>query len=137
MKSLFLFLGLILSVPVFANVGFVCPELNLKIIKTTRGADQTIVIQNLKDQTEIINPRIILPQENSTDAYQERYAIYYSLMTEAQINFPYMPEILLVTHMARSTKAYKAGFKAFEGEGKSVELKKMYCQAFIKAVEKF
>lgn len=115
------------------NVGFNCPDLNLSISKV----DQSIMVKNLKDQSETSNPRIVLPNENTTDAYQERYGIYYSLMTEAQLNFPYMPEIILLPLLARSTKAYKAGFKAFESEGETVELKKMYCNALIKAIDKY
>lgn len=133
MKLIISMLFILLTLPAIANVGFTCPDLNLSIEKS----DQSLIVKNLKDQTETSNPRIVLPIENTTDAYQERYGIYYSLMTEAQMHFPYMPEIILLPLMASSTKAYKAGFKAFEGEGETVKLKKMFCNALLKAIDNF
>ena len=129
-KIIFLF---ILSLSANAQVGFKCPNLQMEILKS----DSTIKIKNQTGTREITNNRLVLPIDQSTDSYQERYGIYYALMTEAHLHFPYMPEWLMFYHLSKSTNLFKKGFKAFEGEGSSVELNKMYCKAFIQAIEKY
>lgn len=133
-------LSLVLSFfPLFAqaNLGFNCPSEKLEIHRQKVQEIMTLVVKNTADGTEHSNPQLILPMENTVDAYQERFGLYYETMTNAQMAFPYMPEAAMYYHMSRSTTLYKKGFKAFEGEGPVVELPKMYCKAFADAIKNF
>lgn len=119
-----------------ANLGFTCPSEKLEIHRQKVQEKMTLVVRNTIDGSEHSNSNLILPMENTVDAYQERFGVYYETMTNAQMAFPYMPEAAMYFHMSRSTTLYKKGFKAFEGEAPAVELPKMYCKAFADAILK-
>lgn len=134
----YIFILLFVIIPIAsAQVGFICPDSKIEILKKHENGHETIVIKNILDGTEIINPHINLPTGSTTRSYQERYGVYYFLMAEAQVKFPYMPELVLLYHINSSTKQYRKGFKAFEAEGEAVQLNNMYCNAFIEAINQF
>lgn len=97
---------------------------------------ETLIV-NDKNKKSFYNLRIDLKSEDGR-GYQHRYGYYNQLAVYAIERFPYMPEILLLFHMNKANKAYKKGFKVFEGESKKpIVLKQMYCDAFIKALLEF
>jgi hypothetical protein len=128
---------LVMSLSAAANVGFRCPELKTEISRKKVDDLLTLVATHANSGAQTFNQRLVLPEEDTVDAYQERFGHYYIVMNGAQELFPYMPESMLIFHIMRSTKLYKKGIQAFEGKGEAVELPKMYCKAFIKAIEKY
>ncbi|MFZ4715678.1 MAG: hypothetical protein ACOYL6_18285 [Bacteriovoracaceae bacterium] len=132
-------LVVLLSFPLysFANVGFICKTESLEISQAKVNNLNTLRVLNTQTGSESFNDHLVLPEGNSTDAYQERYGRYYEVLANAQANFPYMPEFMMFYHMSKSNSLYKKGFKAFEGEGQAVELPKMYCKAFVTALMAF
>ncbi|MFN8370922.1 MAG: hypothetical protein U0T83_09905 [Bacteriovoracaceae bacterium] len=135
MKLLISLLFMTFSFSTFANVGFNCPELNISIKRAAYDKNfGTLAILDQRLGTESLIKGIKFPLDNTIDAHQERWYQYLELMNEAQMHFPYMPEFILVFHTMRSTTDYKKGFRAFEGEGSPIKLKKMYCKALVKAL---
>ncbi len=120
-----------------ANIGFHCSGLNIKISREQVSDSTTLVVKNMVDGNLTFNSRVHLPMQESTDSYQERFSIYNEIMTNAQTLFPYMPESIMVFHVMKSSKLYKKGFKAFEGEESAVDLSDMYCKAFIQAIQNY
>lgn len=120
-----------------ANIGYHCAGINVKISREQVSDSTTLVVKNMVDGTLTFNSRIHLPMEESTASYQDRFGIYNELMTNAQTLFPYMPESVMVFHIMKSSKIYRKGFKAFEGEEAAVDLPDMYCKAFIQAIANY
>jgi hypothetical protein len=139
MNRCLLVLGFVLlaSLEVGANVGFRCKDSNTEISRKTIDNVLTLVITNKVDGSESYNSKMILPDADTIDAYQERFGTYYEIMANAQAFFPYMPESMMVFHIMRSNKLYKKGIQAFEGNAEAVDLPKMYCKTFIEAINKY
>ncbi len=138
MKILVLFTAMMsFAIPLQANVGFKCEKSKMEISREVYQESLTLLIKDSNSRVIKTNPNLVLPAENSTDAYQDRYGTYYMLMQEAHLSFPYMPEGLMVYHVMRSTPLYKKGFKAFEGQGEAVKLPELYCKIFISAIERY
>jgi hypothetical protein len=134
MNKIFAMIGLILfTQAAMANVGFRCPKMKLEITREKHEGEMTLIVRSEEGSIEF-NPRLMLPEATTTDAYQERYGHYYAIMEKAHQSFPYMPEGLLIYHISRSGSLYKKGFRAFEGEGSAVELSPLYCKVFVKSI---
>ncbi len=114
--------------------GFECSDLNANVFRADRGGNSTLVVS--ENGQERFNPRIELELDESS-GYSQRMGVYNTLMTEAQIHFPYMPEFLMIYHVMRSTKLYRKGFVVLEEGGVPVKLGKMYCRAFMNAIDAY
>jgi len=130
-KILIILVGLsisaITSAKSFAG-GFDCPELNKKIEIT----------QNSRGESVLVNDHLVLPMGSDVDSYQDRWGIYNILMQDAQLNFPYMPDVLTVYHLGRSRKMYLEGFHHLDDlqDASFTRLPKMYCKALLTAIDK-
>lgn len=120
-----------------AQTGFICESQQVEITRKKVNELTTLVMTQVQDGTETFNEYLSLPMEDTVDAYQDRYGTYYTVMEQAHLSFPYMPEFLLIYHLGQSSKLYKKGFKALEGEGSPVQLNKMYCAALIKSIQNY
>jgi hypothetical protein len=122
-----------LAIVVNLALGFTCPKQNVEISKISSGEVDQIQIQNTLDRkaVETYGP---LPQGNAVDPYQTRFGHYYTIAEQAQLSFPYAPEFIMVARLVESQKLFRKGFQAFEGQGKPVELGRIYCEALITAI---
>ena len=127
MKKLFLLTVFALFASNVHAGGFNCPELGKKLELSKNEAGEWY----------FVNPNTKIPMGNEVDAYQDRWFVYNVLIEQATIRFPYMPEILLVYHVMKSNKKFRAGFKLVDDVNSTqyVRLPKMYCKALIKAID--
>ncbi len=132
---------LLASFNLFANIGFECQKGKVSIQRAMVNGQLTLeIVEKLNNSGDVkttYNPDLVLPNSDSTDDYQNRFAIYYELMNVSQQKFGYMPEALLIFHIMKSTEKYKKGFRAFENIGESVELSKMYCEKLVEAIKEY
>jgi hypothetical protein len=133
----FYFIILVLTTQLMANTGFICKNQNLKIARQEMNSATTIVVTNTQDGSVEYNQNLVLPMEQTTEAYQERFGTYYIIMEHAQTHIPFGPDFLMIYRLNQMTNLFKKGFKAFEGNGKPVELNKLYCTLLKNAILEF
>ncbi len=119
--------GICISFNTFAG-GFDCPSLKTKIE----------IIQD-QGKAYLMKNNVSLPMGSEIDPFQARWGIYNTLLAQAQLSFPYMPEIILMYHLSASTKLYREGFKQVDDLGSTqyTRLPKMYCKALIEAIDHY